>query len=461
MANVPGAFTGLPELFRALFRSFFRFWGPVALILGVMSTSSLAAGGGQRALVLQVTALDNEAVTAYSAGNFEKMKKALVKALALARDDLGDEPIMARVYLHLGVLYVDGLNNRSAGVKYFARARAIRADIGLPSSMATKTVASAFAESKPAPARGNEPPPAAEPPRPAPRAAAAAAAPNRCPGERELADVKRQARDELDRLEKALGMSKDALTKERADSEKFRKEKMDLERAVTELKQRVGQLEKENAKIDKLVNASSQRERKEREAKDALEKEKGEKDSLILDTAQRVQDLEKESANKDKLLAASAQRENQLRLAREKMEHDLQTALARDRERREWEERARAERDKLEAVPPVPARIPEPLHCPVPEEIQAGADLFVRCVTQPGIKAKTIVFYYRPPESAVFNALVMDPTKRGWSRAVITANKVTGKALQYYVEARDGKDAVAASNGSASSPNVVSVSSNR
>src|SRR5437868_4463349 len=61
------------------------------------------------------------------------------------------------------------------------------------------------------------------------RAAAAPPGSNRCPGERELTEVKRQARDELDRLEKALGMAKDALAKERADSEKFRKEKMDLE----------------------------------------------------------------------------------------------------------------------------------------------------------------------------------------------------------------------------------------
>jgi hypothetical protein len=291
------------------------------------------------------------------------------------------------------------------------------------------------------------------------RAAATPAGSNRCPGERELNDVKRQARDELDRLEKALGMSKDALTKERADSEKFRKEKLDLERVVTELKQRIGQLEKDSAYKDKLAAAASQRERKARDANEALEKEKSEKDSLILDTAQRVQDLEKESAAKDKQLAASAQREKNERERREKLEHDLDVAAARDRERRTWEASARAERDKLEAVPPVPARIPEPVHCAMPEEVQAGVDLFVRCVTQPTVKAKTLIFYYRPPQSPVYNAVVMDPTKRGWSRAVITANKVSGKSLQYYVEARDGRDTVAASNGTAGSPNIASIAS--
>jgi hypothetical protein len=433
------------------------------LMLLVMRGSPAArtAGGGQRALVQQVTRLDDEAVAAYSAGDFDKMKRALTKALAIGRDELSDQPVMARIYLHLGVMYVDGLNNREAGVKYFSKARTARTDIALPPSMATKAVASAFAESKQSDGRGaDHPPGVAEPARASARVSAAAPpSSNRCPGERELTDVKRQARDELDRLEKALGMSKDALTKERADGEKSRKEKIDLEHVVAELKQRVGQLEKETAQKDKLAAATAQRERKQRDATDALEKEKTEKDSLILETAQRAQDLERESAAKDKLLAASVQREKKERDTREKLEHELDVATARDRERRAWEASARVERDKLEAAPPVPAHIPEPVHCPMPEEIQAGVDLFVRCIMQPSVKAKTLVFYYRPPESLVYNAVIMDPTKRGWSRAVITANKVSGKALQYYVEARDGRDSVAASNGTAGSPNVASIAS--
>jgi hypothetical protein len=51
----------------------------------------------------------------------------------------------------------------------------------------------------------------------------------------------------------------------------------------------------------------------------------------------------------------------------------------------------------------------------------------------------------------------MDPTRKGWSRAVITANKLNGKLLQYYVEARND-DKVAASNGRASSPNIITIS---
>ena len=451
---------------------------------------------------------------------------------------------MARVYLHLGVLYVDGLDNRAVGVKYFVKALKIRPDIELRSNMATKTVSAAFAEAgqqqDSAAAEEAAPPPKAtrreaaadrdegeaEPER---RPAARAAAPEKCRNsDGDVAAVKKEAREEFDRLEKALTMSKDALSKERADSEKFRQAKMDLERQLSEAKSRVTQLENETSQKDKRSVAEAAREKKERDAKEALQKEKTEKDSLLLETAQRVTQLEKENADKEKQIAAGAarekkerdaneklerekldrdraladlklksqqsesdakahaqqvetdlkqrlaqverekadkekqlastqERERQERDAKEKLQHERQVADARDRERKTWEDRARAERDKVEAVPPLPSRIPEPLHCAVPEEVQGGADLFVQCVTQPKVPAKSIVFYYRPANSALYNAVVMDPTRKGWSRAVITANKLNGKLLQYYAEARDSKDGVAATNGKASSPNIVTI----
>ena len=43
------------------------------------------------------------------------------------------------------------------------------------------------------------------------------------------------------------------------------------------------------------------------------------------------------------------------------------------------------------------------------------------------------------------------------STAVIPASKVQGRLLQYYAEARDSADAVVASNGKASSPNVLTL----
>ncbi len=509
--------------------------------LFLMLAGRHAAAADKEGLVKQVTALDDAATSAYSDGDFDKMKKQLLKALSIGKDALASDPIMARVYLHLGVLYVDGLDNRAVGVKYFGKALKIRPDIEVRSNMATKTVMAAFTEAgqqqEAAPAEEAPPPPArsrreataerdeeAEAPRPT-----RAAASEKCRGnDADLAAVKKEAREEFDRLDKALTMSKDALAKEKAESDKYRHDKMDLERQLGEAKSRVAQLENEVSIKDKRTTAGEQREKKERDAKEALAKEKTEKDSLLLATAQQVQQLEKEKvekekqlsageqrekkerdaneklerekmdrdraladlklksqqnesdikahaqqvenelkqrvaqlerekAEKEKQLAATQQREQQEREAKEKLQRERQVADARDQERKGWEERARAERDKLEALPPVPSRIPEPVHCAIPEDVQGGADLFVNCVTQPGVRAKNIVFYYRPANAVIYNSVVMDPTRKGWSRAVITANKLNGKLLQYYVEARNDKDSVAASNGKASSPNIVTI----
>jgi len=528
-----------------------------SLCLALLAPLREARAADQTAVVQQITALDDAATASYSDGDFDKMKKQLLKAVALGKGSLASHPIMARVYLHIGVLYVDGLDKRDQGVKYFSKALKIRPDIEIRSNMATKTVMSAFTEAgqeasasaaeeespKESPKATRKEPvvdkddePAAEPER---RPAARASSPEKCRSDGELTDVKKQARDEFDRLERQLTMSKDQLTKERSESAKYRQENMDLERSLNEAKARVAQLEKDGANKEKRALSTAEREKKERDAKEALQKEKSEKDSLLLDTAQRIHQLELENADKDKQIAAGAQREKQVRDAnekldrekrdaldkltqekrdaaekladakreqdrvlaefkqrsqsaegelksrlaqierdkadkekqlasttdrerkeretREKLERDRQEATARERERNAWADRARAERDKLEALPPLPSRIPEPVHCAIPDEVQGGADFFVNCVTQPQVKAKTLVFYYRPANSTVYNSVVMDPTKKGWSRAVITANKLNGKLLQYYAEARDTHDTVSATNGRAGSPNIVPI----
>src|SRR6266700_1927709 len=486
-----------------------------SLCLALLAPPRAARAADQEALVKQITALDDAATASYSDGDFDKMKKQLLKAVSLGKGSLASHPIMARVYLHIGVLYVDGMDKRDQGVKYFTKALKIRPDIEVRSNMATKTVMSAFTEagqeatasasqeeespkaSRKEPVVDKDDEPASEPER---RPAVRASSSDKCRSDSDLTDVKRQARDEFDRLEKALSMTKDSLSKERNEAAKFRQDNMDLERSLNEARARVAQLEKDNAAKEKRAGATADRETKERTAREALQKEKSEKDSLLLDTAQRIHQLELDVADRDKRIAAAELREKQTRDAaekldrekrdatarlaqierdkadkekqlasttdrerkeretREKLEHDRQEAAARERERQAWADRARVERDKLEALPPLPSRIPEPVHCAIPDEVQGGADFFVNCVAQPQVKAKTLVFYYRPANSTVYNSVVMDPTKKGWSRAVITANKLNGKLLQYYAEARDTHDTVTASNGKAGSPNIVPIS---
>ena len=87
----------------------------------------------------------------------------------------------------------------------------------------------------------------------------------------------------------------------------------------------------------------------------------------------------------------------------------------------------------------------------------AGEDLYVHCVPQPGVGAKMLAFYYRSGGSALYNAVMLERSRKGWYVTTIPGGRVSGQLLHYYVEARDGKEKVAASNGKATSPNVVTV----
>src|SRR6266700_3792653 len=117
-----------------------------SLCLALLAPPRAARAADQEALVKQITALDDAATASYSDGDFDKMKKQLLKAVSLGKGSLASHPIMARVYLHIGVLYVDGMDKRDQGVKYFTKALKIRPDIEVRSNMATKTVMSAFTE---------------------------------------------------------------------------------------------------------------------------------------------------------------------------------------------------------------------------------------------------------------------------------------------------------------------------
>ena len=95
--------------------------------------------------------------------------------------------------------------------------------------------------------------------------------------------------------------------------------------------------------------------------------------------------------------------------------------------------------------------------CDLPDDVPAGEDLFVHCVPQPGVGAKLLAFYYRSGGLALYNAVMLERSRKGWYVATIPGNRVSGRLLHYYVEARDAKEKVAASNGKANSPNVVSI----
>jgi hypothetical protein len=102
-----------------------------------------------------------------------------------------------------------------------------------------------------------------------------------------------------------------------------------------------------------------------------------------------------------------------------------------------------------------PKRIPEPLYCPTPEDGPPEHSMSLHCAVQPGARAAKVVLYYRPTDADQFTSLAMARDPKGWYTAVIPARAVTGKALEFYVEARGTNNKVAATNGDHELPNVI------
>jgi len=135
------------------------------------------------------------------------------------------------------------------------------------------------------------------------------------------------------------------------------------------------------------------------------------------------------------------------------------TLEVRDKQRQAQDEALRREREQDEAGPELPAHLSEPITCTVGDQVEAGADLFAHCAPRPALGAKVLSFYFRPSGSVLYNATVMERTKKGWYVALVPGSRIYGKLIQYYVEARDAKQDVVASNGKASSPNIATVRS--
>jgi hypothetical protein len=102
-----------------------------------------------------------------------------------------------------------------------------------------------------------------------------------------------------------------------------------------------------------------------------------------------------------------------------------------------------------------PKRIPEPLYCPAPEDGPPEKAMSLHCAVQPGARAAKIVLYYRPTDADSFSSTPMSKDAKGWFTAIIPARAVTGKALEFYVEARGSNNKVAATNGDHELPNVI------
>jgi hypothetical protein len=163
--------------------------GVTALVLA-LAFSRPAAAQDPDAAVQRMIELNRKALTSFQGKDFEGAKNALLEAVTAGKDaGLTNDRMMARTYLHLGAVLVDGLKDRARGVRYFQLALKIRPDINITPSLVTPTLTEAFEQAK----RGGAAPPpdalakvpaappkvaaapAPEPPKAAPVAAAAPA----------------------------------------------------------------------------------------------------------------------------------------------------------------------------------------------------------------------------------------------------------------------------------------------
>lgn len=87
--------------------------------------------------------------------------------------------------------------------------------------------------------------------------------------------------------------------------------------------------------------------------------------------------------------------------------------------------------------PDLPAHLPTPLYCQIPNEHTAGQDIIVRCLTQRHPRRSSAIFHYRLDQpKASFVELPLDRTPKGWLAAVVAARALQGKAISYFVTAQ-------------------------
>jgi hypothetical protein len=258
-----------------------------------------------------------------------------------------------------------------------------------------------------------------------------------------------------------LEKEKAAKDKQIADAntkiQQLEKDKADRDAKLGPAGAKIQQLEKDKAEKDKQIAALTASEKTERAAKEKLAQEKPERERQLAEAKARIAQLEKEKADRDKTIAALSASDKKEREGREKLEKTMADVAARERERRNKELEDAKEKQTLLEGGELPGHIREPVTCDLPDEVTAGEDLYVHCVPQPGVGAKMLAFYYRSAGSALYNAVTLERSRKGWYVTTIPGGRVSGRLLHYYVEARDAKEKIAASNGKATSPNVITV----
>ena len=104
----------------------------------------------------------------------------------------------------------------------------------------------------------------------------------------------------------------------------------------------------------------------------------------------------------------------------------------------------------------MPVNVPQPLYCPTPIEGPPEADVKLHCLTQADVPARKIVAVLPAGRRRALHRRHHEPhARRAGSAPSSRRSQVTGRALQFYFEARGESNRVAAANGKDDLPNVI------
>ena len=102
--------------------------------------------------------LNQQALAAYQDDDFDGAMASLTKAIEEAkRTGSEHDRLLARTYVHLGVVYLIGYGDRAKALQSFAMARKIRPTIHMTPAIATPEVQAVFDQAPPGPARDPSP----------------------------------------------------------------------------------------------------------------------------------------------------------------------------------------------------------------------------------------------------------------------------------------------------------------
>ncbi len=370
--------------------------GRLACLLLLSSPAvSRAQEGGP---VLKIKELNRQAIADYAAEDYESAQLGLREAVALSqRAGLAEEPLMARIFVNLGAVYINGFKDSKRGVRALESALAIEPDIKLTDTLVTPELREVFDRLQgrarprtpapaPPPAEAGSPPPAEPPGRPAapesppaalPARAVTPAAPPTVPGppDRGPAAPPPASGPGIAPAAPAPAARPGAPTPPAA-----------------------------------IVSTPSAPAAETPPAPAAVETAPG----------PRAEETEARPAK---------------------------VAIVRP-------PRAARRRGAPEE-PDLPARVPQPVYCPTPDEAPPSERITLNCVLQPEVSASKVFLYYRVPGDVRFRSASTVRSSKGWYRGVIPASVVQGRSLHFYVEARDATNEVVGSAGRDDSPNVV------